>query len=227
MQKALLAIRFVHSEHLHAKYVYVAAMKPFSLPLPVVIFLALPLSAFAQGGKETSSHDRPVSISGPTDKLSRTTTNAVSAGIPYNVPEPPKKEQPPEPVIDPNDADQPANGIIRLPSYIVTGQRPPVFRERDIHTKKGLGELAVNRYFSETAKALNKYTLPFVGMGSESYAMMMLEQDERLKNMQDAKEKISLLRQTDPVAAEQLKREVDQTFIRRSQFAEPPGGAAR
>lgn len=201
------------------------AMKPSSLALALAVFPLFVLPASAQAEKD--GPERTVTVSGPTDKLSRTTTNAVSSGIPFNAPQPPKKEPEPAPVIDLNDADRPANEIIRLPAYIVREPRPPVFRERDIYTKKGLGELAVNRYFSETAKALNKYTLPFVGMGSESYAMMMLEEDERLKNMEDAKQKITLLRETDPVAAEQLKREVDQTFIRRSPFSEPPGGAAK
>ena len=200
-------------------------MKTSSLTLALAAFplFLLPLSAQSRKGDSGQS----VTVSGPSDKLSRATTNAVSSGIPFNPPQPPKKNPEPEPAIDPNDADQPANEIIRLPSYIVREPRPPVIRERDIYSKKGLGELAVNRYFSETAKALNKYTLPFVGMGSESYAMMMLEEDERLKNLDDAKQKISLLRETDPAAAEQLKREVDQTFIRRTPFSEPPGGAAK
>lgn len=198
------------------------AMKTSHLVFSLAAFSTLPLIALAQADKAAPA----VSVSGPTEKLSRATTNAVSSGIPFNVPAP-KKEPEPEPAIDPNDADQPANGIIRLPSYIVTEQKPPVFRERDINTKKGLGELAVNRYFSETAKALNKYTLPFIGMSSEAYATTMWEEDERLRNMEDAKQKISILRETDPVGAEQLKREVDQTFIRRSQFSTPPGGRAK
>lgn len=94
-----------------------------------------------------------------------------------------------------------------------------MFRPRDINTKKGLGEIAVNRYFSETAKALNRYTIPIFGMSKEQYALMMWEEEERLKNMKDASENVYLLRQTDPVGAAQLKREVDQTFIRRSEFS--------
>ncbi len=197
-------------------------MKTFPLLFALAAFAVLPLAAVAQSEKPAPA----VSVSGPTEKLSRTTANAVSAGIPYNVPEP-KKAPEPAAVAEANDADQPANGIIRLPSYIVREPRPPVFRERDIYSKKGLGELAVNRYFSETAKALNKFTLPLIGMSSESLATMMWAEDERLRNMEDARQKISALRETDPVAAEQLKREVDQTFIRRSQFSAPPGGSAK
>lgn len=220
-----VSVTFYRNEHLRVRAVYVFAMKTSSLVVALAAFPLFVLSASAQA--EKGSSDRTVTVSGPTDRLSRATTNAVSSGIPFNVPQPPKKDPEPAPAIDPNDADHPANEIIRLPSYIVREPRPPVFREKDIHTKKGLGELAVNRYFSETAKALNKYTLPFVGMGSESYAMMMLEEDERVKNLEDARQKISQLRETDPVAAEQLKREIDQTFIRRSSFSEAPGGAAK
>jgi len=168
---------------------------------------------------------RPVTIAGPTDRVSKSTATAVSAGITFATPVPEKKPEPPTPAE--TDADEPRNGIVRLPSYIVQEQRPPVFRDRDIYTKKGMGELALNRYFSETSKALNRYKLPFVGMSAESYARMLYEEDERLQNMQDTQEKISILRQTDPVAAEQMKKEMDQTFIRRSQFSTAPGGSAK
>jgi len=166
-----------------------------------------------------------VTVSGPTDRFSRSTVNAVSAGIPFNTPPPPKPAEAPAP--DHEDADDPKNGIVRLPSYIVQEQRPPVFRERDIYTKKGLGELAVNRYFSEDGKALNRYKIPFIGMSNEAYATLLYEEDERLREMEDTRQKIGVLRESDPVAADQLKREMDQTFIRRSQFSAPPGGSAK
>ncbi|HRE81887.1 MAG TPA: hypothetical protein PLN52_12595 [Opitutaceae bacterium] len=180
---------------------------------------AAPTQTQAQAAKPA------VTVSGPTDRFSRSTLNAVSAGIPFNNPQPPKPA--PAPAADPEDADDPKNGIVRLPSYIVQEQRPPVFRERDIYTKKGLGELATGRYFSESSKALNRFKIPFVGMGGEAYATMMYEEDERLREMEDTRQKIGVLRETDPVAADQMKREMDQTFIRRSQFSTPPGGSAK
>ncbi|MBM3873235.1 MAG: hypothetical protein FJ382_05780 [Verrucomicrobia bacterium] len=167
--------------------------------------------------------DRPkVEVSGPSERISRSTLSAVAAGITYQPPPPPK---PPEPKsAEEEEADAPKNGIVRLPEYVVQGERPPVFRERDINTRKGLGEIAVKRFLGETGKALNAYHLPLFGMSKEQYALMLYQEEERLKNMKDAGDKVSLLRETDPVAADRLKREVDQTFIRRSEFSTAPSG---
>jgi len=188
----------------------------FLWTLAATPFLATSL-AFAQATLPSPPPARPVvDVSGPSERLSRSTTSAVSAGIPYRPPAPPKPvEVKPEPAED----DTPKNGIVRLPQYIVEGDRPPVFRPRDINTKKGLGEIAVARYFNETGKALNRFTIPIFGMSKEQYALMLWEEDERLRNLKNANENVYLLRQTDPVGAAQFKREVDQTFIRRSEFS--------
>jgi len=189
---------------------------PFLLALAAIPFL--PSSElYSQATAPTPPPERPrFEVSGPSERLSRSTTSAVAAGIPYRPPAPPKPvEVKPEPAGD----DTPKNGIIRLPQYIVEGDRPPVFRPRDVNTKKGMGEIAVARYFNETGKALNRFTIPIFGMSKEQYALMMWEEDERLRNLKDANENVYLLRQTDPVGAAQFKREVDQTFIRRSEFS--------
>lgn len=191
------------------------------------------LTACVSAGSGTASaqstaNDRPVGdrpkieVSGPSERVSRSTLSAVSAGITFQPPPPPA---PPAPkAAEEEEADAPKNGIVRLPEYVVQGERPPVFRERDINTQKGLGEIAVKRFLGETGKALNAYSLPLFGMSKEQYALMLYREEERLKNMQEATDKVSLLRGSDPVAAEQLKREVDQTFIRRSEFSTAPSG---
>lgn len=167
--------------------------------------------------------DRPtVEVSGPSDRVSRSTLSAVAAGISFQPPAPPAPKAAEE-----EEADAPKNGIVRLPEYVVQGERPPVFREKDVNTQKGLGEIAVKRFFGEAGKALNAYHLPLFGMSKEQYALMLYEQEERLKNMKDASDKVSLLRESDPIAAEQLKREVDQTFIRRSEFSTTPSSRKR
>src|SRR5262249_5115705 len=145
----------------------------------------------------------------------------VSAGFAFQPPTPKPVEKKPEPA----EADQPKNGIVHLDPVIVNGNRPPIFRERDVNTSKNLAAIAVNRYFNETGKALNRFTLPLVGIGLQQQAMMMYEDEERQKNMQDAAHNVYILRQTDPVAAQQLKSEVDQTFMRRSEFSDPSSTA--
>ena len=181
---------------------------------PVVLGQASPNAPRPAGDRPT------VEVSGPSDRVSRSTLSAVAAGISFQPPAPPA---PPAPkTAEEEEADAPKNGIVRLPEYVVQGERPPVFRERDVNTKKGLGEIAVKRFFGEAGKALNAYHLPLFGMSKDQYALMLYEQEERLKNMKEASDKVSLLRESDPIAAEQLKREVDQTFIRRSEFSTTP-----
>jgi len=86
---------------------------------------------------------------------------------------------------DLRDTDQPQNKILRLPDYVVREKKPPVFRERDIHSATGLAALATRRYLSETAQALNRYTIPFLGNGAQAYALARYEEDERLRNIRE------------------------------------------
>ncbi len=209
------------------------------MPMPPRIALwtlsaALGLSTapilFGQGSPSAPrpAGDRPtVEVSGPSDRVSRSTLSAVSAGITFQPPAPPAPLPAAPEAEEQEEADAPKNGIIRLPEYVVQGERPPVFREKDVNTQKGLGEIAVKRFLGETGKALNAYHLPLFGMSKEQYALMLYEQEERLKNMREASDKVSLLRESNPVAAEQLKREVDQTFIRRSEFSTTPSSRKR
>ncbi len=92
------------------------------------------------------------------------------------------------------DLPKPKNGIVRLPRVVVEGERPPVFSEKEIHTAKGLAELAVKRYFTtQTGLALNRFTLPLFGMGKEAYALLLYEQDERLRLLREYGEEADLL----------------------------------
>jgi hypothetical protein len=189
------------------------------------VLLAQSTTPTPPSGDPADPTRRPaVDVTGPSERVSRFTAAAVTAGITYSPPPPApekKAEQHPD---DPQNAENPKNGIVRLPKYIVEGERPPVFRERDINTTKGLGEIAVKRYLSEAGKALNRYTLPFIGLTKEQYALMMYQEDERLQNLKDVSEDVYILRQTDPGAADQLQREVDRTFIRRSEFVPVSSG---
>src|SRR5690606_20099473 len=90
--------------------------------------------------------------------------------------------------IDMREVDKPRNQIIRLPEYVVREEKPPVFRERDIYTQKGLRELARMRYLSETGQALNRFNIPLFGMGADAYALMRYEEEERLNNISDLNE---------------------------------------
>jgi len=150
--------------------------------------------------------------------------SAALAGIKYEAPQPEKKkEDEPAEDTDLRDVDKPRNTIIRLPKYIVEGERPPVFAEKEINTKKGLAELAMKRYLSTVHQGLNRYHLPalFGGISNEALAMDMYHDQERLDAMQDYKEKVSLFRAAGDKEADALKKEADTTFLRRGDFSGP------
>ena len=128
---------------------------------------------------------------------------------------PPKPE--PDKVADDRDmreVDKPRNKIIRLPEYVVRQDKPPVFRERDIYTNKGLAELAMKRYLSETSLGLNKFTIPLFGVGAEAYSLMLYQQDERLKNIAELNETADDIDRVDPENAEELREATRETYGR-------------
>ena len=147
----------------------------------------------------------------------------ITAGLPrYN---PPPKPAPKKPAADvegddeaePEDAplspDQPRNKIIRLPRYIVEGDRPPVFRERDVYTKQALAAIAMRRYLSTFDRSfLNRYNI----LGSkEGRAMAMYEEDERLQNIADLKKAAANARLAgDQADSDYILRETNATFLR-------------
>lgn len=119
---------------------------------------------------------------------------------------------------DARETDKPRNGIIRLDPMIVQEQRSPVFRERTITTDKGLADIAVKRYISETDRAMNRFTLPLFGKSQEDRAIAMYEEDERLKNMSDLHSDAVAAAKSDRNAGEQIRREAQQTYMRTPDF---------
>ncbi|PTY08117.1 hypothetical protein DB347_00580 [Opitutaceae bacterium EW11] len=185
---------------------------------------------------QTSPIEAPASLKPPQEQATtapKATRNAsadlhaaLSAGFKFDDPAAAKKkkeEEETDPDVDLRDVDKPRNAIVRLPKFVVQGERPPVFAEKDINTKKGLADLAVKRYLSSVGQALNKYHLPLIGMSQEQLALMMYEEDQRLKDMKDFGEKVYLYRQAgDKTGADALQKDIDRTFMRTSTFADPP-----
>ncbi|MDO8541289.1 MAG: hypothetical protein Q7S40_12695 [Opitutaceae bacterium] len=150
----------------------------------------------------------------------------LSAGTPKYTPAPPKPEPKPEEELpDMRDIDKPKNAIIRLPKYIVQEPKPAVLNERAVHTPQGLADLAVRRYISDADRALNRYTIPLfapitLGGGStmEQRALTMYAEDERLRNMAELGDNARMISTTDQAAGTYVKREVDKTYVRTSDF---------
>jgi hypothetical protein len=136
----------------------------------------------------------------------------------YNPPPPPR-----EPTEEEIAAAQPKNKIIRLPAVVVEEKRPPVFTDRDLHTRKGMAELAVNRYLSELDRGvLNRYTLPLFGQSQEKRAMEAYLEDERLRQMDTAADHERTIRASEGVdAAREFRDTTNATFIRSPYLPEP------
>ena len=165
--------------------------------------------------------DRPASSTPRrTRAISGEAAAALAAAAPKYTPPPPPPPPPPpeEEQVDLRDVDKPKNTIVRLPKYIVQEKKPPVFRERDIYTEKGLAEIAMRRYSTEADRALNRWTLPIIGMSKEARALAMYAEDERLRNMSDLREAGLNAARTDPSAGDFILRESRKTYLRSSDF---------
>lgn len=144
---------------------------------------------------------------------------ALSSVAPKYTPPPPKPEPKPESEqVDMRDIDKPKNTIVRLPKYIVTEQKPPVFSERAITTDKGLADLAVARYISEVDRAMNRFTIPLFGTSMQQRALAMYAEEERLKNMSDLRANAVDAAKTDPAAGAYILRATRDTYMRTSDF---------
>lgn len=178
-------------------------------PLLLSLFgTALPLSA-----QSTEKNAEPPK--GNQRVLSKNVAEALAARMPkYNppAPEPEPAEAPDE--SDMREEDKPRNKIIRLPEYVVREEKPPVFRERDIYTSKGLAALAKSRYLSETSLGLNKFTIPLFGIGAEAYALMLYQEDERLKNISDLNETADDIERVDQENAKEIREATRDTYGR-------------
>ncbi|MBI5767635.1 MAG: hypothetical protein HZA93_07555 [Verrucomicrobia bacterium] len=150
---------------------------------------------------------------------------ALAAAAPkYAPPPPPPPKKVEEELPDLRETDKPKNNIIRLPKYVVQDRKPPVFTERDLHTEKGLAAIAMNRYLSETDRALNRFRIPFISMSSEQRALMMYAEDERLRKMDDFADRANMVQKSDAASGLYIKREVDKTFLRTNDFGWQGGG---
>ncbi len=200
----------------------VALFGAAALPGPAAAQTTAPSAAPASGSPilNTRSDDRPGSTSPRRSRaISSEAAAALAAAAPKYTPPPPKPPPKPEAEqVDMREIDKPKNTIVRLPKYIVQEKKPPVFRERDIHTEKGLTDIAMRRYISDADRALNRWTLPLFGTSKEARALAMYAEDERLRNMADLKDAADNAVKTDASAGDYIRRESQKTFLRSSDF---------
>jgi hypothetical protein len=140
--------------------------------------------------------------------------NALVDGMPKFDPAKPAAAAPPD---DANDADQPKNHIIRLPAYVVTGQRPPpIFTERNLNTKQSLEALAMKRYMGDFDQFLNGETFFFNSGSPGDRALQMYREDERLANMSDLNDTANAMTRGGAAAEGQFIRQASQDTYRRT-----------
>lgn len=198
--------------------------------LCATLLAALPGGAPAQSAAPAPAPASPILSAPPAETpapgsgrraraISGDVAAALAAATPKYTPPPPKPPpKPEEEQVDLRDVDKPKNTIVRLPKYIVQEKKPPVFSERAIHTEKGLTEIAMRRYISDFDRALNRWTLPFIGISKEARALAMYAEEERLQNMSDLKDAAANASKSDAAAGEYIRRESQKTFLRSSDF---------
>ena len=220
------------AEHSLRNAVQAAMKQPALTALAVGGFLLVATLGSAEPAQPAVTPP-PAATAAPTAPAASTTSvpgkegnTAITAGLPRYAP--PPKQAPKKPAAEvetedeagpdgtPSSPDQPKNKIIRLPRYIVEGDRPPVFRERDIYTKQALAAIAMRRYLSGLDRSLlSRYTLPLFGTSPEKRAMAMYDEDERLQNIADVKNAAANARKAgDKAESDYLLRETNATFLR-------------
>lgn len=144
---------------------------------------------------------------------------ALAAAAPkYEPPAPKPAPKPESELVDLREIDKPKNHIIRLDPYLVREPKPVFLSERAVHTRKGLEDIAMRRYISETDRAMNRFTLPLFGSSMEARALAMYEEEERLHNMSDLRDAGVNTGIVDRAAGAYIMRESEQTFLRSSDF---------
>lgn len=144
--------------------------------------------------------------------MSNTVAATLADGMPkYTPPPKPVELKPEDEATDLRDTDKPKNKIIRLQKVIVTEPKPPVFRDRDLESKSGLTERGM-----QSNPGLHIGNL---GGLNRPTALLMYEEQERLKNMADLnKDARDAKNSGDSSASDHILRENNRANYRPSDF---------
>ncbi len=179
-----------------------------------------PTTASASAPAANPTTPAPAAAASTTTTSSRRAISpALASSLAAAMPKYSPPVEPPPKTPEEEEADKPRNQIIRLPQVVVEGDRPPVFTERQLYTRAELARLASRRYLSELDRGvLNRFALPIVGQSPEQRAMTIYEDEERQRNIASANQAVYLLKQSDPAAAAELRRDAADAYIRPSEF---------
>lgn len=112
--------------------------------------------------------------------------------------------------------DQPKNTIVRLPKVVVRETKPPIFTERELYTKQGLTDLAIQRYVGiDPAKAPNGTVANIERFLFQGYANQQYADNERQGAIAGANDMAAIAAASgDSGESEYIKRASNDTFLR-------------
>lgn len=126
----------------------------------------------------------------------------------FEVPKP--ATPPPAPAADAG----PNNEIIRLPSVEVQADRPPVFKNEELYTKRDQATLALRKY-----AGLNVTPFAWINRLNAPIARQMYEEDQRLQKMQDVSDTAAAFARTgDKETSSYIMKQSNSTFLRAPDF---------
>lgn len=180
---------------------------PAAPPAPSAASASSPLTAPKPEATTVTGTTAP-SISAPAAaKKPRPMSDEVAAIMATGRPKynPPKvEEKAPEPV-----AEEPKNDIPRLPQFVVRGNRTPVFKERDLHTTKGLSDIEMKRHPG--------LDIPYIGFLNRPIALEMYRDEQRLSDIDDIRKAAADAAMAgDTAGSDYIRRTGAETFVRRS-----------
>ena len=132
---------------------------------------------------------------------------AISAGLPQY--DPPKPTPPPTPVEsqDLREIDKPANGIVRLPKYLVQEPKAAILNPADLMTPAAQAALEMKEHPGLS-------WVPF-GWMNGNIAQQMYQEDKRLNNISDLTDTANSIKAGgDSGESEYIKRETNDTYMR-------------
>jgi hypothetical protein len=198
---------------------------PRYLPRLVVLAL-LPLGLAAQTAPAPSTAAaRPPSsevvparpAAGGTPAAGSNTRSMVSAEVRASLRDAiPQFDVPKPPTPPPTAAEEsgPNNEIVRLPTVEVQADRPPVFKNEELYTKRDQATLALRKY-----AGLNVTPFGWINRLNAPIAMQMYEEDQRLMKMQDVSDTAAaFVRAGDKETSSYLLKSSNATFLRTPDF---------
>ena len=201
----------------------------------LVVAFGIVLSAAAQESPPaatTTDNDAPRRDRGVSSRSAR----LISASLPKYETKPDGEAGDKPAATIPRVLDRPANGIVRLPDYIV--REPKLPNAEQVLSRKGLADYAMKKYLGPSdgfdRGLLNAITfpelakkVPFIGflfllipsMTNEDRALMYYYQDKRLQEMKYLTELASLPGPRGGAAQnDRTKREIQKAFMHESEL---------